>query len=147
MNSTNSLLNSQLLMLRCPDFGKLSNVAASVLEDELTDLIDNYDCIAEDGICHHVHNDRIMAQVTGRLFDHDGNLRVIGPEHDYWNLLKDPIAGVKQYAQEVNAALESIMDNNHEQLVAVSTSLIFDSVRVIRRFPDLWIVEVNGALI
>lgn len=143
----NDLTKSTMLMLRSDCLDNASSIAASVIEEELFDLIHDYVDFVEDGLNPHVVHDHYWAQVAGRLYDHNGNLRTTGNEHDYWNVVNNPAKAIKGYVEEIDNQINTLMDNNHDALLEVCNTMIVHDVRVARRLPGVWVVEVIGAMV
>jgi len=142
-----SLLKTQLIMLRCKRLDTLGSVVASVIEEELFHLISDFEEIADTGLDHNLSYDRYISCVAGRLLDANGVVRLTGNEHEYWQIVRCPTTAIKNYANEIESVVIEIMDDNHDALLEVSQKMIVDSVRVARTLPGLWVVEVAGALL
>lgn len=133
------------VMLRCPDLKSASNIAASVVEDELSTVLKGYDDIVDDGIAHGWMENSYQTQVRCRLFNDQGQARITGGEDEFWNAIQNPKKAIKFYAKEADALMTSIMDHNHDTLLDVASNYIIESVVVARKFPELWVVHITGA--
>lgn len=139
-------INQQfIVLLRCPNIGAASSIAASVVEDELKVVLRDYDMIAEEGIPHGWMEESYATQVRSRLLDHRGQVRLTGSETEYWNVKSDPDKAIDFYAKEAEQLMQDLMDHNHEQLIGVAISYIVDDLRVIKRLPGMWIIQLTGA--
>lgn len=139
------LLQNTMLMVRCPQLGSMSQVAATIIEEQLTKVISEYADIVEDGIRHAWLEESFHTQVRTHLFDEDGVARFTGAEDVYWNALKEPDMTVDHYAQEIDGWLTAIMDHNHELFLEISANFIVEHISIARAFPDLWILQLTGA--
>ena len=143
----NPLNQAHMVLLRCPDIGSASTIAASIVEDELKTVIMDYEEIAEDGVPHGWLDESYATQVRARLMDAQGRIRVTGSEDEFWNAVNKPEETIRHYACEADNLMQKIMDNNHELLVSVAMGYIIHEIHVVRKLPGMWIVQIHGAML
>jgi len=136
-----------MMMVRAPNLGSVSNLASSIVEDELLHVIRNYDDIAEDGVAHGWMNESFVTQVRCRLFDKDGKARFTGGQEEFWNAVERPDETISFYATEADNLLEQLMDNNHDLFLDVSCNYLIENIHVARKLPNLWVLQITGALV
>lgn len=138
-------LPSYSVNLVCEGIGNFSSVASSVLEDYLTDLFIDYQDTVVDAHENCEALPHFDDQVRSRLMADDGTVRFTGNEHFYWATMRDPETMVTTILNEINTALDAIIEKNHDVLMHVSASYIVRAVTVKRQFPNMWVLDVEGA--
>jgi len=136
-----------MMMIRSPNLESVSNLASSIVEDELLHVVRNYDDIAEDGVEHGWMNESFATQVRCRLFDENGKVRITGGQDEFWNAVKNPKKTVKFYAAEADRLMHEIMDNNHDLLLEVSANYLIENIHVARKLPNMWVLQITGAMV
>lgn len=138
-------LNTFTLMLRCPHLGTLSSTLSSLLEENLLDVIQNYESVVFDDVHNCWMQEGWATQVWDRLYDQEGELRCTGNQHEYWNAVKYGSAYVEQLAAEADSCMSQLMADNHELLLETAEFYIIEDLSVARKIGNLWIVHLRGA--
>lgn len=133
------------LNLVCEGIGGLSTVAASVIEDYLTDMLIDYSDVVVDTHAKCEEIPYFDDQVRSRLLNDDGSVRFTGNEHVYWATMQDPQTMVSAILEEINSTMDSIIEKNHASLMHVSTNYLIREVAVRRQFPNMWVLDIEGA--
>lgn len=133
------------VILKCPIFGLVSEIASSIVEDELVKVIREYDEIEAEGVPHGWMDDSYESQVRMRLFDVQGQARITGGEAEYHNAQQNPKKAIRFYAKEADTLMNAIMDTNHDLLLDVSTHYVIEDIVVARKYPGMWVLHITGA--
>ncbi|MNM18452.1 hypothetical protein D3C81_287450 [compost metagenome] len=137
-------MNTYTLMLRCPHLGSLSSLAESVIEENLLVLLENFESVVFDDVHNSWMDQSWATQISSRLYDDEGHVRLTGNQQEYWNAMKYGSAFVQQMAVDCDRWMSHLMADNHEKLLEVAEFYIVDELTVLRKLPHLWVVQLRG---
>lgn len=122
---------SKLLILKCDGISTATAAVVAILKGTLPDIIQDYSEIMED-------------RVPGSWLDESYSTKA----HDFFEneVLDEPLEdAVETAATKAENFVSTIMSQNHAELQAISSNWLIDEVKVLRRFSNLWVVQVTGA--
>lgn len=120
-----------VILLRCDGAGAATKGAIAIVEGMLKSVIYDYGEIMEDSISEGWMDESYATKA-----------------HDVLERLNpDGVAegAVESAAIEAENLMSKVMAQNHQTLETLSTAWIVDDVAVLRRMPNLWVVQIAGS--
>lgn len=133
-----SLLKSRVLLVRCPKLSTCSPIVASVLEQAVLEFAKYQSAIPADmGRPQGLYKDWVTSKIDEFLDPPFGGAQLGAADWSYLGQCR------VQYCTEVVDWIDEIVRLNADTLLD-HDGFKPKTARVVRRFPDLWIIELRG---
>jgi hypothetical protein len=127
----NNPIKTPFLVLRCDGGGQASDAAVAVVEGMFKSVIRDFEEIIEDGVSGAWMDESYATKAQDYL-----------DEKNPGGVAEDTVEAAALEAEEL---MSKLMVQNHHALQNMSGSYLVDEVAVLRRFPNLWVVQVFGS--
>lgn len=122
---------SPVVLLRCDGAGAASEAAVAIVEGMMKSVIYDFGEIMADSISESWMDESYATKAHEVL----ERLNPDGVAQD----------AVEAAAIEAECLMSSLMTHNHQALNMLSDTWVVDDVTVLRRMPNLWVVQVSGS--
>lgn len=122
---------SKLVMLRCDGVAAASAAVVAIMKGVLPTVARDYAEIMEDGVAGAWMDESYATKAREAL----KGKKLSGSLQD----------AVESAATKAENFISTMMAQNHATLQGLSNGWLVDDVKVLRRFSNLWVVEVTGA--
>lgn len=134
-----SLLKSRLLLIRCPRLSTCSPIVMSVLEQSVLELAKHNAAVPTDmGRPQWIYSGWVASKVNEFLEPPFGGSQMTPADWDNLQAQSD------SYCQQVVDWLDEIVRLNNDVLQDDREDFKATQARVVRRYPNLWIIELRG---
>lgn len=135
---------SHVVLLKCEGAGPVSAAAAAVVEGMMKSVIYDFGDILAEDISEGWMDESYATKAHGVLEDKDPgeSKEWVSCDNLRFTTLED---AVEASSIEAENLMTRLMAQNHHVLETLSSGWVIDDVNILKRLPNLWVVQINGS--